>query len=205
MPVIDLTHTFSIPMPLYPGDPEPSLTKVRESALGDCVDHLLHTTMHIGTHMDAPLHMIKDGKYVSDIPVDACIGPGAVIDARGKETLDVSLLDDLSIAPGSILLVCTGHGSLFRSPGYYDHYPLFTDSFAEKAVKMGIKMLGMDTPSPDAPPFSVHKLLLSKNILILENLTNLEQLIGITHFTVAALPMKLKADAAPVRVVAMTE
>jgi len=60
----------------------------------------------------------------------------------------------------------------------------------------------MDTPSPDGPPFPVHKALLSEHILIIENLTNLDKLLEVNRFRVLAVPLKLKADAAPARVIA---
>lgn len=60
----------------------------------------------------------------------------------------------------------------------------------------------MDTPSPDRVPYAVHRLLLASNILIMENLAHLDQLLGVAQFEVFALPLKLHADAAPVRVVA---
>lgn len=62
MKIIDLTHSFTDKMPVYPGDPEPSLNKVADLNKEGYNDHLLKTVMHIGTHMDAPLHMIKNGK-----------------------------------------------------------------------------------------------------------------------------------------------
>jgi kynurenine formamidase len=48
----------------------------------------------------------------------------------------------------------------------------------------------------------VHKILLSAELLIIENLTNLEALLGIDKFDVVALPAKLQCEAAPVRVIA---
>jgi kynurenine formamidase len=69
-------------------------------------------------------------------------------------------------------------------------------------VERKIKILGMDTPSPDKPPFSVHKLLLKSKIFILENLTNMEELLEAKKFEVIALPLKIKADSSISRVVA---
>jgi arylformamidase len=55
--------------------------------------------------------------------------------------------------------------------------------------------------SPDHEPFNVHKILLSAGVLIIENLTNLDELSG-KEFTVYALPVKLQIDGAPARVIA---
>jgi kynurenine formamidase len=60
-------------------------------------------------------------------------------------------------------------------------------------------MLGVDMPSPDYPPFPVHKLLLNKGIFVLENLTGLEQLLGIKHFEVFEVPLKIHAEASLTR------
>jgi len=48
----------------------------------------------------------------------------------------------------------------------------------------------------------VHKILLSAEVLIIENLTNLEALLGIDAFDVVALPANLQCEAAPIRVIA---
>ncbi len=55
--------------------------------------------------------------------------------------------------------------------------------------------------SVDYEPFAVHQTLLRGDVLILENLTGLERVAG-RDFRVYALPLRLAADGAPVRVVA---
>ena len=60
----------------------------------------------------------------------------------------------------------------------------------------------MDTPSPDKYPYKIHKILLKEEILIIENLTNLEELLGVNNFDVIALPAKFYSDGAPIRVIA---
>lgn len=205
MRIIDLTHTFDSDMPVYPGDPHAHLTQITTVADAGSADHELRTSMHVGTHMDAPMHMIEGGKYLSDMSPDCFVGRGVVIDARGRESLSEDLLDAVGDVQGCILLVCTGHSHQYRQSLYYERHPVFTEAFAEKAVRMGIKMIGMDTPSPDRPPFPVHHILLAQDILIVENLTNVESLLQMQTFTVVALPMKLHADAAPARVVALVE
>lgn len=49
-------------MPVYPGDPKPTLEQVAFIAKDTFNDHKLTTVMHVGTHIDAPLHMIANGK-----------------------------------------------------------------------------------------------------------------------------------------------
>lgn len=203
MKIIDLTHTFTNNMPVYPGDPKSSLKQVAFIGKDTFNDHKLTTVMHVGTHMDAPLHMIANGKKIKDIPSDKFIGKGILLDARSKDKIDLTLLDNIHIQEDSVVLICTGFGSKYRTQDYYKGYPEFTEDFANKMVELKVKMVGMDMLGPDYnKPWLTHKILLGNDILILENLTNLDQLLNIGDFEVIALPAKLDADAAPVRVIA---
>ena len=202
MKFIDLTHTFTREMPVYPGDQAPVLKQAGGKDKFGFVHFELQTGMHVGTHMDAPLHMITGGKKLSDFPVEKFFGNGVLIDARDKDLIDADVLDGADINPGDIILVMTGFSEKFGQGEYYQAYPEVSKSFAARIIKLGAKMIGLDTPSPDRPPFAVHKLLLEREILIIENLTNLEALLPMKKFEVIALPAKFDADAAPVRVVA---
>lgn len=202
MRYIDLTQAFTDKMPVYPGDPEPSLEQVAHLSKDGFNDYQITTVMHVGTHMDAPLHMIENGKTMDQISPEKFFGKGILIDAREKEKVDRDLVNGLEIDEGSIVLVVTGFGDKYRTPSYYENYPTITEDFAQKMVEAKVKIVGMDILGPDQPPFPTHKILLGNEILIIENLANLDQLLGVKSFEVIALPAKFQADAAPVRVVA---
>ncbi|HEV8601144.1 MAG TPA: cyclase family protein [Patescibacteria group bacterium] len=198
---IDLTQTFDSDMPVYPGNWKPELKQVATIEKDGWSDYEIKTGVHIGTHMDGPLHMIANGKKISEINPENFFGRGILIDARGKERIDASFLENTNTQAGYIVLVLTGFGQKFHDADYYEKYPELTEDFAQKLVELKVKMVGTDTPTPDRPPFAVHKILLSKEILILENLSNLEQLID-KQFEVIALPLKFNVDSALARVVA---
>ena len=63
-------------------------------------------------------------------------------------------------------------------------------------------MLGMDLPSPDKYPFKIHKMFFNNDIFIIENMTNLSQLLFVNNFEIIAFPLKIKAGASIIRVVA---
>lgn len=199
---IDLTHSFIPEMPAYPGDPKATLTQAANIDTDGYTDHQLHTLMHVGTHMDAPLHMIKDGAYMDEISLDTFFGTGILIDARGKQIIDASILAGLTIEPNAIVLVYTGFGDLYHTPQYFENYPQIDESFAKRMVELKVKIVGMDIVGPDQPPFPTHKQLLGHGILIIENLANLDALLDVKNFEVLALPAKLHTDATPVRVIA---
>lgn len=203
MKIIDLTHTFTKDMPTFPGDPKPILEQVAFIAKDTFNDHKLTTVMHVGTHMDAPLHMIANGKKIDEINPDKFIGKGVLVDVRGKDKIDVRVLNNIEIKEGSIVLLYTGFGSKYRTGEYYKGYPELTEDFANKMVELKVKMVGMDMLGPDYDkPWVTHKILLGNDILILENLTNLDQLLNVKDFEAIALPAKFNTDAAPVRVIA---
>lgn len=202
MKYIDLTHTFTDGMPVYPGDSRPELVQVAYPERQGYTGYRITTGMHVGTHIDAPLHMLEGGARISDLASEKFFGRGCLIDARGESIIDVQLLEKSKIKAGDIVLVLTGFSEKFHDPDYYTGYPVLTEKFARKLIERNVKMIGLDTPSPDYSPFTLHKLLLGHDILIIENLTNLHALVGVSRFDVIALPMKIDAEAAPASVIA---
>ena len=126
MPYLDLSHAFTGSMPTYPGDPTPELKQITTLEKEGYVDHLIHTTMHVGTHIDAPMHMIASGKKISDIPAEKFFGRGVLIDARGKKIIDEDTLQNISLHAGDIVLLCTGWNEHYRTPTYFENFPTLT-------------------------------------------------------------------------------
>ncbi len=206
MKFIDLTHTFTDDMPVYPGDPRVRLEQVEFLEKGAENVHQLTINTHTGTHMDAPFHMIQHGKRIDEISPDKFFGEGILIDVRNKKKIDASILTGITIKKDAIVLLYSGFGIKYRTAAYFKGFPELKEDFAQEMVALGVKMVGMDTPGPDYDkPWTTHKILLRNGITILENLTNLDQLLGIEKFEIIALPAKLQADGAPVRVVAFVK
>ena len=202
MRLIDLSHKFTEKMPVYPGDPVPEITKGADIKKEGYNDYYIKTGMHVGTHIDAPLHMLENGKRLTEIEIEHFYGNGCLIDARGKPAIDSDSLKNAAVRKGDIVFVLTGFYKKFGQAEYYEKYPEITDDFAKKLVDLGVKIVGVDTPSPDRPPFNIHKLLLKNDVLIIENLTNLEKLLGIKKFEIFAFPPNFDVEGSPVRVVA---
>lgn len=204
MKIVDLAHTFTPNMPVYPGDPKATLEQTAFIDNDTYNDHRLSTLMHVGTHMDAPLHMIDGGKTMDEISPEHFFGNGILIDVRGRKAIDSTALKDVEIDKGSIILLYTGFGEKYRTDDYFTNYPEVKEDFAQQMVASEVKMVGMDMLGPDYDsPWTAHKILLGHDIFILENLTNLDHLVGVKQFDIIALPAKLASDAAPVRVVAI--
>jgi kynurenine formamidase len=203
MKLIDLTHTIEAGMPAYPGE-APEIVQTAQILTDGYNEYRLSGGLHVGTHVDAPAHMLSSGAFISDMPITKFFGRGRLIDARGHSVIRCNLLAGIDLNHDDIVLVLTGWSKRFGCSNYYSYesFPKIDIEFARQLVVVGISMLGIDTPSPDDPPFDVHKLLLSQNILIIENLTNLESLLNESCFEIVALPSKLRCDAGAIRVVA---
>jgi kynurenine formamidase len=205
MRYIDLSHTLRNDMPVYPGDPPVELTRIAEVTTQGFTDHLLKTGLHVGTHIDGPLHVLATGKKLSDMPAEKFFGKGVVLDARGLPKIDIKVLQGKTIGAGDVVLILTGFSSEYGKSDYYEKYPEMTLELAQALIDARVSIVGIDTPSPDRPPFEVHKLLLKNEVLIIENLTNLESLLDTPNFEVMALPIKLAADSGLARVMAKIE
>lgn len=199
MKYIDLTVPLSENTPVYPGDPATVIKPAGVLADDGYCDHYISLGTHVGTHIDAPMHMIQNGKSLDSISIEQFIGPGKYIDARNG---NFSAVKDTDIEAGDIVLLHTNMASQYHNPIYFEDYPAIPDEIADYLISKKVKMVGVDMCSPDHEPFPIHKKLLGNNILIIENLTNLDKLAG-KQFTVYALPIKLDIDGAPARVIAV--
>ena len=186
-------------MPVYPGDAK--VTLIREKYLD--ADHynayFLSAGMHAGTHIDCPMHLLKSDRTISEYPLESFSGPGRLVDAGSEREIDFREEFEDKIHRGDIVLILTGTDEHYGSGRYYTDHPVITERLANFFAAKRIRMLGVDMPSPDLPPFAVHKILLSQGIFILENLTNLDRLKGYESFEVHAVPLKIRAEASLVR------
>lgn len=206
---IDLTHPFTDDMPVWPGDPCSKLYLSMTLEKDGCRDEIIECGMHVGTHMDAPIHMIDNGAPASEIPLDHCSGPGILLDVRGHMEITSEHFDLSKLHKDGIVVLWTDWSAKFKEDDYFQDYPVLCKDAVHCFVNAGIKMIVIDTPSPDAvsqtpgePFFHIHKILLGNDVLIVENATNFSALENIENFTIHAYPAKFDASGAPVRVFA---
>ena len=199
---IDLSLPVTDLMPVYPGDEQPRLLKVKDFLQDGFNNFHLSTSMHAGTHIDGPMHLTQSNMLLNEIPLEQCIGLGCFLNAAGKNNILLTSEYELRIQPQSIVLLYTGMSRRFGSKEYFNDYPTVSRELAEFFVKRHVKMVCLDSPSPDRHPFEIHKLLLENNVLLAENLTNFDKLLLVEKFEVIALPLKIHADSSPARIIA---
>ena len=165
---------------------------------------------HTGTHMDAPSHLLRQGKTLDQFPVDHFLGTGLCIDTRMTTSGPIEWTslqryqDELSNS--DFVLLRTGWGRYWATPKYVKDYPTLSTASATRLSEFNLKGLGVDTLSVDAidtRDYPAHHILLEKNILIIENLAHLDRLPDGRFRQLCCLPLHLaESDGAPTRVVA---
>mgnify|MGYP000865342039 CR=1 FL=1 len=200
--LIDLSHTILHDMPVYPYDDPVKLYQDKYLEADGYNNFHLEMGMHSGTHIDTPMHLTDSEMYVSDISLDFFMGKGCLLDVRGESVIGFKEEYSNIVSERDIVLLYTNHSAVYGTEKYYTEHPVIDEKLADFFIQKQIKMLGLDLPSPDRHPFKIHQKLLSRNILILENLTNLSALLHAEDFEIMAFPLKIKADASAVRVAA---
>ena len=188
---IDLTKTITNNQDTYGDDPTTNLKQVKNVDADGYSLYQLSMGMHTGTHLDGPRHMLHNGPMIDEISLKQLMGKASLIDAREDQVVTDQHKDIHLIHKGDIVLVFGGNKKT-----------VIDESFARVLIKKQIKVLGIDFASPDEPPFPIHKLLFSSEILILEHLCHLDKLLGGDQIEIIIAPLKVHIDSSPVRVFA---
>ncbi len=194
--IVDLAHTIHPHIPLWPGDPPVSVETVAELSRDGYRLRQFCIGEHSATHINAPSSFFETGASVDAIPAQSLVAPAVVIDVRDRASEpdfalsrhDVELWEaqHQPIPGGAIVLLCTGWDRRWDDPAAFlnqdergrPRLPAFT----AEAVRFmlddrQIGGVGTDTHGvDDDDTFSVNKLVLARNGIVLENLAHLEQL-----------------------------
>jgi len=200
--LIDLSHNIINDMPVHPYDDPVKLYQDKFLDRDGYNNFKLEIGMHAGTHIDSPMHMTNIDSFINEISLEMFIGKGCLLDVRDESVIKYKEEYSSIVNENDIVILFTGYYEKYGTEEYYKEYPVVDKELADFFIDKRIKMLGMDLPSPDRYPFEIHKVLFNNDILIIENLTNLLQLLSIDNFEIIAFPLKIKAEASMARVVA---
>jgi len=205
MRLIDISNTLDESTPVFPGDHKTTLSIYKTIEKDHFNAYLLQSGLHTGTHIDIPMHLTDDNRPAADFPVNDFWGRGVLLDVRGEKSIGMKPVYEEMIREQDVILLLTDCDKGYFNDAYFSQHPVVSHDLAEFLLSRKIKILGMDMPAPDYPPFTFHKALLENGIFVLENLTNLKSLIGVNEFKVMALPLKINAEASFVRAVCIVE
>jgi len=174
-------YDISVPlkqgMPFFPTDPfPPKIYRYHDTELGGRVTmSVLEIISHTGTHIDTPLHFIPGGSTVSDMPLDATIGPARVIEIKDPEKIKIPELEKHNIKKGERLLCKTRNSPVtYESDRFVEDYVYLDGDAADYLVTKGIILFGLDNITighfkEEDNLTRTHQTLLSAGIYILED------------------------------------
>lgn len=211
MPFIDLTLEISPQLPSFPGSPQPQFITWAKNETDGYNLELIFLSSHSGTHIDAPFHFIDKGLKIDKIPLKRLVCDAVLFRIKKRQNQAITKKDIIEfekkhgkISNNSTIIFATGWYKNLSKKHYFDNNPGLSINAARYLVSKKINLVGIDSPSIDLgkdSSFSVHHVLLSRDVLIVENLCNLEKISGV-HFKLIVLPLKLKgATGSPVRAI----
>ena len=219
MQIIDLSQTISMQMPRFSESaPQPKISAWMSHAQAaesgryeDCSCEITEVSFitSISTYIDSPYHFVPDGPAIHQISLDQCVLPAICVDVRPQkenQLIGAEFFENLDVA-GKAVLIFTGW-SRYWGTDAYARYPFIGRAAGEILRDGGAKLVGVDYLAIDNqsdPQRPVHTTLLRAGVLIVENLSGLEALIG-REFTFHAAPVKVQGAAAfPVRAYAVVD
>lgn len=208
MPLLyDLSHRLNSFTSVYPGKDAPVFAPSGTIEKDGYRETHFEFESHLGTHIDAPAHMLPNGKFLDQLPLSAFTGVAVVVDIplnnRFIESLHLKSHENI-IAKAEFILFRTGWHKFWGSDSYFRNFPVLTPEAVSFLVNHNLKGIGFDVISADpvySSEFENHKVILGKGLIIIENLNfpeNLSVATGI--FSCFPLPYD-HADGSPVRAV----
>jgi kynurenine formamidase len=226
--IIDLSQEIYTGMPVYPGHMKTVVWthlshEECQRQLGTGFSYETRGILisdHGPTHIDSVSHLSRDpdAESVDRLALAKCITSGVCVDVSdvplktqfGREKIESELnKHGLGIRPGDTVLFYTAHyDRYYGQPIYMTDYPGLNREATEYIIDMGAVNFGVDSPSPDMwydKTYPCHTVCAERCITHIENLCNLDKLVG-KRFTFVALPLKIRGGTgSPVRAVAILD
>jgi kynurenine formamidase len=207
MKFIDLTHPMRDGQPSFPGDPVLSVAPHATIETNRCNVSRIGMGSHQGTHLDALFHFIPDGKRIDEMPLEWFYGPATVLRLPKAAREEITLADlkpfEARLVPGARVIYETGWHRHYGQADYFTDFPSLTQKAASYLAGRGIRLLGMDTPTPSRDYYEVHHILQRSpaEIVIVESLANLDRVPD--EFLFIGFPLRWEGgDGSPIRAVA---
>jgi len=214
--IIDLTHILNENISVYPDTLGPKFEKSFTVEKDGFAEIKATMVLHSGTHIDAPCHILKNTKSLDQYPLEKFMGKAIVISCLDVKEITLEFLKSYEdkIHLVNFVLFYTGWQFKWATPSYVESCPILTEEAAKWLTNFSLDGIGLDAFSVDKTISAAtvtektlpnHFILLGKEILLIENLTNLDKLPhGIFEFQ--CLPLNVEgADGSPVRAIAITK
>ena len=162
----------------------------------------MHTSVHAGTHVDAPFHFVPDGIAVDSLPLELFVGPARVCDVAAQGQITADDVARLQLVGEKRVLFKTRNSDLLRKPEYDPSFVSFSVDGANALVELGIQLVGLDYLSVARADeqVPVHRAFLDHGVVVLEGIDLSEVPVG--RYELICPPIKIAgSDGAPCRAI----
>jgi len=204
MKYIDLTHKIENNMPVYPGTASLEMIPANTIKKDGFREKVITFCSHTGTHMDAPSHMLELGKNLDDYNCSKFIGKALLLDIEDEKHLRNY---ENQLKTVDFVIFKTGWSNYWGEGKYFENYPCISIETTKYLVEFNLKGIGFDAISIDPidSKFENHYIVFENDMVIIENLTNLDQ-INEDIFELIVMPLNIKeADGSPIRAIGKIE
>ncbi len=202
-PWIDISIPIRSGMIYWPGDPTAHIERFISLDEGEiCNVSQMSMCVHTGTHMDAPLHYLKDGVGIDRMPPDITCGPARIIAITDAVAVTREELELHDLRQGERILFRTGNSDrLSYDAPFVEDFIYVSPEAALYLAELGVRMVGVDYLSVggyESGNTETHMALLGAGIWIIEGLDLKHVRPGPVELL--CLPLRIEnADGAPAR------
>ncbi len=205
--IYDLSHQLNNDSPLFPGDAAPDFKTIASIEQNHYRETRLQFHSHLGTHIDAPAHMLSNGTMLDEMDISAFCGRAILITTDEKERIiekDLVLEFKKELEETDFVLFKTGWSKYWGTQQYFENFPTLSTDALHFLLQFRLKGIGLDTISADpvkSTDYKNHYAIFRKGMIIIENLKfpeNMKEKKG--EFSCFPIPYE-KADGSPVRAV----
>jgi kynurenine formamidase len=155
MTYYDLSEELWEYSPRTVGQPQTEFWTIRDLVTHGVVSRGVKTSLHAGTHIDAPCHFVGGGMTLDQIPLSVLCGPGVILDLP-RDEWGIVTGDDLEnatprIEKGDRVIINTGWHRFYESDPerYMLRNPGCDKSAIDWFVEHEVSWVGSDACSPD--------------------------------------------------------
>ena len=162
----------------------------------------VHTSVHAGTHVDAPFHFLADGATIESLPLEIFIGPARVCAIEPGNRITARDIASAALQGETRILFKTRNSALLRKRDYDPSFAPFSVDGAKALVDLGARLVGLDYLSAAAADeqVPVHRAFLDHGVILLEGIDLSDVSPG--RYELICFPVKIAgSDGAPCRAV----
>ena len=204
--IIDISPTISERLAVFPGD-EP-FSRNESCKLTDGAPYTLSaitTTLHIGSHADAPSHYALNGESIAERNLEIYLGKCQVIRVvkhPHDQRIRPSDIADRTILAPRVLFATES----YQAETWTDTFTSLSPDLIEFLHERNVILVGIDTPSVDpaaSKKLEAHAALHRCNVSVLEGLVLRHVDEGL--YDLIALPLKIEnGESSPVRAILLS-